>query len=69
MRNTTAFLIAPASLLVVALGFGMRQTSVTRPELAGLDFEAEHTGGVPTGWGGGPPDRTFVRRGLLSAHL
>ena len=59
MRNTTAFLIAPASLLVVALGFGMRQTSVTRPELAGLDFEAEHTGGVPTGWGGGPPG-TFV---------
>ena len=64
MRNTTAFLIAPASLLVVALGFGMLQTSITRPELAGLDFEAEHAGGVPTGWGGGPPG-TFVVDGQI----
>ena len=55
MRNMTAFLIAPASLLVAALGFGMLQPAAIRPELAGLDFEADHSGGVPKGWNGGPP--------------
>ncbi|HEY7500618.1 MAG TPA: S41 family peptidase [Vicinamibacterales bacterium] len=32
-----------------------------RPEFAGLlDFEAEHSGGVPKGWTGGPPDTIAV---------
>jgi C-terminal processing protease CtpA/Prc len=60
MRNTIAFLIAPASLLSVGFGAWMLQTSVSRPELAGLDFEAEQTGGVPKGWNGGPPDTLAV---------
>src|SRR5262245_23567829 len=60
MRNTIAFLVAPASLCAVVLGFGMFQTASNRPELAGLDFEADHAGGVPKGWGGGPPDTLAV---------
>ena len=32
------------------------QPPVIRSELVGvLDFEADHIGGVPTGWNGGPP--------------
>ena len=32
------------------------QSAPVRPELAGLlDFESDHTGGVPKGWSGGPP--------------
>src|SRR5688572_5376734 len=32
------------------------QSAPLRPELIGLlDFESDHTGGVPKGWGGGPP--------------
>src|SRR4029450_7187177 len=54
MRDTMAFLITPASLCAVALGFGIFQSSAIRPELAGLDFEAEHSGSVPKGWNGGP---------------
>jgi Peptidase family S41 len=55
MRNRTALLIAPNSFLVLTLGFVIFQPAVVRPELAGLDFEAEHSGGVPRGWNGGPP--------------
>ena len=32
------------------------QQAALRPELVGLlDFESEHVGGAPKGWGGGPP--------------
>ncbi len=55
MRNPTAFLIAPSFFLLLTLGSVMFQTPPVRPELAGLDFEAEHSGGVPKGWNGGPP--------------
>jgi C-terminal processing protease CtpA/Prc len=55
MRNPTAFLIAPSAFFVLTLGSEMFQTPAVRPELAGLDFEAEHAGGVPRGWNGGPP--------------
>src|SRR4051812_20977933 len=55
MPNLTAFLVAPGSFLVLTLGFVMFQTAAVRPELAGLDFEADHSGGVPKGWNGGPP--------------
>ena len=60
MRIVIAFSIIPASLVVMALGFGTFQTGVIRPELSGLDFEAEHTGGVPKGWNGGPPGTLAV---------
>ena len=60
MRNTLAFLIAPASLLAATFGLWAVQTSPNRPELTGLDFEAEQTGGVPRGWNGGPPDTLAV---------
>ncbi len=59
MRNATTYLIAPASLLLIALGFWMLQTT-NRPELAGLDFEAGQPGTLPQGWNGGPPDTLAV---------
>jgi hypothetical protein len=55
MRNLTAFLTAPSFVVVLTLGSVMFQTAAVRPELAGLDFEADHAGGVPKGWNGGPP--------------
>ncbi len=60
MRTLIAFVIAPAALVSSGLGLGMLQTSATRPELAGMDFEAEHSGGVPKGWNGGPPGTVAV---------
>ena len=58
MRNMIGFVIAPAALLTMAVpvaGPAARQAS-ERPELVGLlDFEAQHSGDVPKGWGGGPP--------------
>jgi C-terminal processing protease CtpA/Prc len=43
----------------------LRQPTAGRTELAGvLDFEAEHTGGAPKGWGGGPPG-TFAVDGQV----
>jgi C-terminal processing protease CtpA/Prc len=58
MRNIIGFLIAPAPLLMLALVFTrpMPQPTVVRPELVGLlDFEAQHSAGVPDGWNGVPP--------------
>jgi peptidase S41-like protein len=60
MRNLTAILIAPGSLLVLMLGFASFQPTPPRPELAGLDFEAEHSGATPQGWNGGPPQTIAV---------
>src|SRR5262245_66255205 len=62
------FIYAPASLWTA-------QPAAIRPELAGLlDFEAEHTGGVPKNWGGGPPgtftvDGTIVHGGKWSLRI
>ena len=43
----------------------LHQSTASRPELVGLlDFEAEHTGGAPKGWGGGPPG-TFAVDGQI----
>jgi len=43
----------------------LHQPTVSRPDLAGLlDFEAEHTGGMPKGWGGGPSG-TFAVDGQI----
>jgi C-terminal processing protease CtpA/Prc len=51
--------IVLACLLMVLSGSAQKanpQPATARPEFAGLlDFEAEHTGGLPKGWGGGPP--------------
>jgi C-terminal processing protease CtpA/Prc len=55
MRTLITLSIVPSCLVVMALGLGTLQTGAMRPELSGLDFEAEHTGGVPKGWNGGPP--------------
>src|SRR5262245_27060464 len=58
MRNIIKFLIAPVPVLTMALVFArpMPQSTVVRPELVGLlDFEAQHSGGVPEGWNGVPP--------------
>jgi C-terminal processing protease CtpA/Prc len=52
------------SLLVLCGLLLLVQPVPTRPELAGLDFEAEHVDGVPRGWGGGPPD-TFAVDGQI----
>jgi len=54
MRTLIALSIVPSCLVVIALGLGTLQTGAIRPELSGLDFEAEHAGGVPKGWNGGP---------------
>ena len=51
-------LLALSCLLSLALGWqsAAPQPLAGRPELAGLlDFEAEHVGGVPKNWTGGPP--------------
>ena len=66
MRNMIGFVIAPACLLTMALGaHASAQQTVARPELAGLlDFEAQHSGDVPAGWGGGPPG-TFAIDGQI----
>ena len=51
------------------------QSAPLRPELVGLlDFESEHTGGVPKGWGGGPPgtfavDDQIVHGGRWSLRI
>jgi peptidase S41-like protein len=51
------------------------QRTSGRPELAGLlDFEAEHAGGVPRGWGGGPTgtiavDGQIVHGGRWSVRI
>ena len=55
----TGFL-APLTCILVALLVPPQspaaQSAPLRPELVGLlDFEADHIGGVPKGWGGGPP--------------
>ena len=55
----TGFL-APLTCMLVALLVPPQspaaQSAPLRPELVGLlDFEADHIGGVPKGWGGGPP--------------
>ena len=64
MRTLIAIVIAPASLVAVGLGLEMLQAPAVRPELAGLlDCEAEHAGGVPKGWNGGPPG-TFAVDGV-----
>ena len=43
-------------VLIVAPQSPTPQSAPGRPELIGLlDFESDHTGGVPKGWGGGPP--------------
>ena len=64
MRTLIAIVIVPAFWVAVGLGLEMPQTSAVRPELAGLlDFEAEHSGGVPKGWSGGPPG-TFAVDGV-----
>jgi len=53
IRRLAVMCLIPATLALQA------QPAAVRPELAGLlDFEAEHTGGVPKNWGGGP-DGTF----------
>jgi C-terminal processing protease CtpA/Prc len=47
-------------LLLLASPSAVAQPPAGRPELAGLlDFEAEHVGGVPKNWNGGPPN-TFA---------
>ena len=60
MRRMIAFVIAPGFLIVATLGLGMLQPPTTRLELAGMDFEAEHSGGLPNGWNGGPPGTVAV---------
>jgi Peptidase family S41 len=64
----TRFLIVPACVLGATLfsaDHPLPQTTISRPELVGLlDFEAEHTGGAPWGWGGGPPG-TFAVDGQI----
>ena len=66
MRNMIGFVIAPACLLTTALGaHTSAQQTAARPELTGLlDFEAQHSGDMPTGWGGGPPG-TFAIDGEI----
>jgi len=66
MRNTIGFVIAPACLLTMTLGAQpSAQQTPGRPELAGLlDFEAQHSGDIPNGWGGGPPG-TFAVDGQI----
>jgi C-terminal processing protease CtpA/Prc len=57
MRILTRSLLALPFLLWVMHPLQTRQPqeAVRRPELTGLlDFEAEHVGGVPKGWSGGP---------------
>lgn len=56
-----SFLALPCLLsLVLASQSAVPQPPAGRPELAGLfDFEAEHVGGVPKNWTGGPPN-TFA---------
>src|SRR5688500_11267915 len=52
-----SFLALPCLLsLVLASQSATPQPPAGRPELAGLlEFEAEHVGGVPRNWNGGPP--------------
>lgn len=55
IRFTTA-LACWLLVLVVSAQNPKPPPATSRPELAGLlDFEAEHSEGVPKGWGGGPP--------------
>src|SRR6185295_16661303 len=59
IRRLAVMCLIPVTLALQA------QPAAVRPELAGLlDFEAEHTGGVPKGWGGGP-DGTFGMDGQV----
>ena len=55
----TGFLASLTCLLVVLFVPPQSpppQPAPVRPELIGLlDFESDHTGGVPKGWNGGPP--------------
>jgi Peptidase family S41 len=67
MRTLIRSALALPWLLSVTLASPspQQQPAAGRPELAGLlDFEAEHVGGVPKGWGGGPPG-TFAVDGQI----
>ena len=59
MRGMMRTLMAVPCLLAALLVYSQAvkpQPPVIRSELVGvLDFEAEHSGSVPTGWNGGPP--------------
>ena len=68
-------LLALPCLLALAWQSAAPQPAAGRPELAGLlDFEAEHVGGVPKNWGGGPPgtfavDDTIVHGGRWALRI
>src|SRR5262245_36268347 len=62
LRSALALFLLPVML---ASQSPQPQPAAGRPELAGLlDFEAEHVGGVPKGWGGGRPG-TFLVDGQI----
>lgn len=74
----TGFLATLTIMLVVLLvppQSPAPQAAPLRPELIGLlDFESDHTGGVPKGWGGGPPatfavDHQVVHGGRWSLRI
>jgi hypothetical protein len=46
-----------AALMLSAAAQGPQAAAITGPM---LNFEMQHTGNIPTGWGGGPPGTIFV---------
>src|SRR5688572_20699389 len=60
-RRVALSLLVAAALAVPLTVGGQAQDSPPGPELASiLNFETDHSGGVPRGWTGGPPGTIAV---------